>query len=123
MIAIAAVGSLVMYGLLYVILVKPFIWVIERWAQLVIVGEENLPTTYHTHTYLHRVFLLNPGGRFLTAGGQFPPLSYKGGCLLTSPEEDFDRIQNMAHYHPPGEAADTASIGSSPRFKITKVSV
>ena len=39
MIAIAAVGSLVMYGLLYVIPVKPFIWVFERWAQLVIVGE------------------------------------------------------------------------------------
>jgi len=98
MIGIAGVGTFLMYGLLYVIPVKPFVWVFER------------------------VFFLNPGGQFLKANGRFPPLHYKGGWLLTSPEEDFDQIHdpNVAYYHPPGEGSDTASIGSSPRAKKNK---
>ena len=35
MIGIAGVGTFLMYGLLYIIPVKPFVWVFERWAQLV----------------------------------------------------------------------------------------
>ena len=33
MIGIAAVGSFLMYGLLYIIPIKPFVWVFERYQE------------------------------------------------------------------------------------------
>ena len=33
MIGIAAVGSFLMYGLLYIIPIKPFVWVFERYLE------------------------------------------------------------------------------------------
>ena len=62
----------------------------------------------HTHTrtrartHTHRIFFLNPGGKF-------PPLRYRGGWLLTSPEEDFDKMQDMAHFQSNLETSHTSS--------------
>ena len=67
----------------------------------------------HTHTHIHRIFFLNPGGRF-------PPLRYRGGWLLTSPEEDFDKMQGMAHFQLPLETSDTGSHTNLPHATKTK---
>ena len=111
MIGIAAVGSFLMYGLLYIIPIKPFVWVFERYQDR---GRGSPTIVTHTHTHIHRIFFLNPGGKF-------PPLRYRGGWLLTSPEEDFDKMQDMAHFQLSVETSDTGSHTNLPHATKTKV--
>eukprot|EP00731_Ephydatia_muelleri_P027873 Em0019g746a len=60
-IAISLTSAFVLFGLLYVIPIGPFAWVVSKLKFL-------FPATYQ--------------------GQPLPPLKYEGGCLFSSPEED-----------------------------------
>ena len=68
----------------------------------------------HARTHTHRIFFLNPGGKF-------PPLRYRGGWLLTSPEEDFDKMQDVDPLQLPVETSDTGSHTNLSHATTTRV--
>ena len=84
MIAIGGSMSFLMYLILYLIPIKPFIRILEKYKFIT-----QLAYTSSLLSLLSRIpHLLNPGNRH-------PPLVFRGGWLLTHPDEEFDGMAGV----------------------------
>lgn len=83
MIGVGLVGSIIIYSALYVIPISPFIRLFDKYVS---------QTSFNSDTtiwILYRIFFLSPKG---ADGKKQHKLIYKGGWLLTHPDEDFARM-------------------------------
>ena len=89
MIGIGAGLSFVMYFTLYIIPISPFIKICEKYKT----AQSLLTYCGLSSIFLCRLLFLNPGNKH-------PPLYFRGGWLLTHPDEDFDRMTGVQNLQP-----------------------
>lgn len=107
-IGVSVLGTFIVYGLLYITPIKPFVWVFERYEHTLVhchCLQPSLPSPPSL-----RIFFLKPRGR------QLPPLRYKGGWLLTSPEENFN-LRGVGELHPPIQTDFDSEVSVRPGGK------